>query len=459
VVGVVGLVGADTVSGATQSFASPNVMGTGGSTLNVDGGYSVNDGNGGSNYTVLTNSATGTISPATLTLLTMQADDASKTYGSTLVFNGTEYTVSSGTLVGADTIGSVTLSSAGAASTANVGTYAITASNATFTVGNAANYTITYVDGTLTVTPKQLSISGSTAANRAYDGTTVASVTAGTLVGLVGSDTLTVNASGAFIDKHVGTAKPVVVSYALADGVGLASNYTLAGSVMNADITPLDITLTAPVISKTYDGTTAYTLSAADQLSFTSSLVSGDLVTVVDMTYADKNAGTGKTVNLNSLTIVDGNGGANYNVTLLGNTTSSIDPADLVVTALPASKVMGTPDPLLDYNASGLFDPVDSVLNGTLTRDPGELIDGYAITQGSVTQTGSNYNLIFVPGVFTIKAPAVVQQITQTSVSTGTPEGNANQEEEKKKEKLILAEAAGANDQGNGLPDNVPVCR
>ncbi|MBU0688227.1 MAG: filamentous hemagglutinin N-terminal domain-containing protein [Gammaproteobacteria bacterium] len=397
-----------------------------------------------------------TITPAAATMLSVTASNANKVYGTTYTFNGTTFT-SSG-LVGSDTIGSVTLSSSGAASTANVGTYAISASNAVFTVGSAANYNITYVDGTLTVTPKQLSIAGSSAANKVYNGTVAATVTAGTLVGLVGSDTLSVGANGTFVNKHAGTAKPVAVTYTLSNGTGLASNYTLPGGVLSANITPRNVTLTAPTISKTYDGTTAYTLSAADQLSFTNSLVSGDLVTVVDMTYADKNAGTGKTVNLNSLTIVDGNGGANYNVTLVGNSSSTINPADLVVTALPGSKILSMADPLLEYGVSGLFDPVSSVLSGTLVRDTGELIGNYAINQGSVTLISSNYNLIFIPGVFSIKAPTVVQEITQMSVSTGTPEGDTTKDEKKKKEELVLAEADIGDDQG-GLPDNLPVCR
>ncbi|MGH8619392.1 MAG: MBG domain-containing protein, partial [Burkholderiales bacterium] len=43
-----------------------NVLGLNGSTLNVDAGYVVNDGNGGGNYSVTLNSALGTITPAPL---------------------------------------------------------------------------------------------------------------------------------------------------------------------------------------------------------------------------------------------------------------------------------------------------------------------------------------------------------------------------------------------------------
>src|SRR5207248_1595595 len=51
----------DTVTGLTQAFNSKTVMGTNGSTLHVNTGYSVNDGNGGADYAVTLHTATGTI--------------------------------------------------------------------------------------------------------------------------------------------------------------------------------------------------------------------------------------------------------------------------------------------------------------------------------------------------------------------------------------------------------------
>jgi filamentous hemagglutinin family protein len=61
VVTALGLVGSDTVNGTSQAFSSKNVLGSAGSTLQVNTGYVVNDGNNGGNYTVTTNSATGSI--------------------------------------------------------------------------------------------------------------------------------------------------------------------------------------------------------------------------------------------------------------------------------------------------------------------------------------------------------------------------------------------------------------
>ena len=57
----------DTVTGLTQAFTSKNVLGTSGSTLMVTG-YTINDGDGGKDYTVTTNDTPGTVTPASLTV-------------------------------------------------------------------------------------------------------------------------------------------------------------------------------------------------------------------------------------------------------------------------------------------------------------------------------------------------------------------------------------------------------
>jgi hypothetical protein len=99
------------------------------------------------NYTTLTGISAGnfTINPAGLTIT---ANSTNKVYGQSFVFAGTEFTAS--TLYNGDSVTSVSLSSAGATNTAAVNTYPILATNA---VGSGlANYNISYVNGTLTVT-------------------------------------------------------------------------------------------------------------------------------------------------------------------------------------------------------------------------------------------------------------------------------------------------------------------
>jgi hypothetical protein len=68
------LYGSDTVTGLAQAFASKDVLGANGSTLNVTG-YTVNDGNGGKDYTVTTKPASGTITPALATVKRVEVEN------------------------------------------------------------------------------------------------------------------------------------------------------------------------------------------------------------------------------------------------------------------------------------------------------------------------------------------------------------------------------------------------
>ena len=100
------------------------------------------------NYAISYEPGIYTVTPASLTVT---ATSESKTYGQTASLAYTE-----NGLVNSDTITGVTETSAGAASTAPVGSYPITISNAVGT--GLSNYTVTYVNGTLTVTPATASV-------------------------------------------------------------------------------------------------------------------------------------------------------------------------------------------------------------------------------------------------------------------------------------------------------------
>ncbi len=92
-------------------------------------------------YVVIANS---TVTPAALTIT---ASDEYKCPNFALILSGTAFT-SSG-LVNGDAVNSVTLTSSGAAASAPIGTYPIVPSAAVGT--GLSNYSITYVNGTLTV--------------------------------------------------------------------------------------------------------------------------------------------------------------------------------------------------------------------------------------------------------------------------------------------------------------------
>jgi hypothetical protein len=78
----------DTVTGLSQAFASPDVLGPDGSTLQVTPGYTGNDGNNGLNYSVSTMTAAGTITAADTTL-SLASSDPAPVYGEALTITAT----------------------------------------------------------------------------------------------------------------------------------------------------------------------------------------------------------------------------------------------------------------------------------------------------------------------------------------------------------------------------------
>lgn len=89
--------------------------------------------------------------PVTQAPLTIQANDATKTGGDTFTPSGTAFTTPVAPQNG-ETVGSVTITSPGATTTATAGSYALTPSSATGGTFTPSNYAITYTPGALTVT-------------------------------------------------------------------------------------------------------------------------------------------------------------------------------------------------------------------------------------------------------------------------------------------------------------------
>src|SRR5208337_704249 len=147
-----GLVNGDTITGVTETSTGAPASATVG-TYNIV--PSAATGTRLGNYTIGYVNGTLTVNAATLTIT---ANDDSKTYGTPKTFSSTAFTASG--LVNGDTITSVTEISTGAPASAPVGTYNIVPSAAT---GNSlSNYTIGYVNGTLTVNAALLTITPKT---------------------------------------------------------------------------------------------------------------------------------------------------------------------------------------------------------------------------------------------------------------------------------------------------------
>ena len=312
-----------TINDTSSTFADANVGN--GKTVTVSG-ISLSGASAG-NYTLNNTSTTTTanITPRILDLSGTRVYDATTSANSSLFSSG-------GTLNGVNGE-TLTLSGAGTVSSKNIGTY----TGSSFVLGTlalgsgtglASNYTLVGGTDTLTITPATLTVSGTVAANKIYDGTTAASLSGSVLNGVLGTDSVTLgnDTVGQFNTKDVGTAKPVSTSMTVSGGD--AGNYVLVQPTgITADITKLAITVTATGTNRVYDGTVNDAVTLAGTLA-------GDNVTINDTssTFADANVGTGKTVTVNGISL----GGASAGNYTLNNTstttTADITPVKLDLT-------------------------------------------------------------------------------------------------------------------------------
>lgn len=175
-----------------------------------------------------------------------------------------------------------------------------------------------------------------TASDRAYDGTDAATVTYGEIVGLAPGSTVTLDTSAAtasFADRNVGTAKTVTTTGAVLSGDTLG-RYTLTVGTDTADISAAPLVITAVTDTKTYDGTA----SSAGTPAVTG-LFAPDTVSGLVQAFADRHAGSGKTLSVQAgYTVEDGNSGNNYYVDSTVPATGTITPAALVLSAVTDTK-------------------------------------------------------------------------------------------------------------------------
>ena len=343
-------------------------------------------GTGLANYSITYVNGTMTVSAKALTIT---ADDGSKTYGDTLTFAGTEFTVIG--LEAGDSVDSITLTSTGTASGADAGTYPIIPSDAVGT--GLGDYTIIYVNGTLTVGQRDLTVTA-TGVNRVYDGTTTATATLST--DALGGDAVTASCTGAsFADKNAGSGKAVSVTGISISGAD-AANYNLLNTTASttADITQRDLTVTATGSNRVYDGTTTATVALVTDA------VGSDNVTAscAGASFADKNAGSGKAVSVTGISI-SGADAANYNLlNTTASTTADITQRDLTVTATGVNKVYDgttTASATLSTDALG-GDAVTASYTGASFADE-NAGSGKAVSVTGISISGddaANYNLI-----------------------------------------------------------------
>ena len=121
-----------------------------------------------------------------------------------------------------------------------------------YTGADVGNYSVTdHSTVTANITAKALTVSGITASDKTYDGSTSATLGTGSVSygGLVSGDTLTGTFSGVFNNANVGTGKTVTItsSYGGTD----VNNYTITDQASTtADIFKKALTATASASNK-----------------------------------------------------------------------------------------------------------------------------------------------------------------------------------------------------------------
>lgn len=373
-----GLVGNDTLAGvltgsavwtttASQGSGAGSYAITGSGLSSINGNYTINAIQAAGNATAYR------IDPRAITVI---ADSFSRIYGT--ANPALTYTIGGGGLIGSDTLSGSLATAANASS--NVGNYAITQG----TLANP-NYAITYSQGTLSITPAALTITGNTGSST-YAG--VAQSNGFTTTGLVNGDTVT-SVAGIATGTNVGTYLDNMVS---ATGTGL-QNYVITFVNGSLAITPAALTVTGNATTAAYNGfaqTNGFTVTGllgSDRVDAVSGLASGTNVG----SYAD------------SLSGATGSGLGNYTITYVNNGLS-ITPAALTITYLAnaATGIYGANPAGLSgtYTASGIVgnDVLGDVLQGTASWTTSATsrsnVGSYAINGSGLASSNGNYVIV-----------------------------------------------------------------
>ena len=223
-----------------------------------------------------------------------------------------------------------------------------------------------------TVVPKQVTVSGITAADKDYDGKTDAVLDAAkaTIDGMVAGDDLTVTAGGAFENADAGKDKTVKISNLELVGDD-AGNYVLADTgnqeTATAAISPKETAITAAAVEdKIYDGN-----AEAVVTNVTIAGVNGDLVKdtdfeIISASFPDADAD-------------ESNADVNINVKLIGDAANNYKLTNGAYTAVSAAKINKAANTISSSDVTAVYG--DAVKKIPVSNAIGDVT--YDVTNGS----------------------------------------------------------------------------
>ena len=413
-----GFVNGDSASSLTTA---PTLSTTATASSNV-GSYAITaSGAVDPNYTISYVAGSLSVTPVALTIT---ASNASKLYGAALPTLSASY---SG-FVNGDSASSLTTAptlSTTATAGSNVGSYAITASGA---VDANPNYTISYVAGSLLVTPVALTITASNA-SKLY-GAALPTLSA-TYSGFVNGDSASSLTTAPTLSTTA-TASSNVGSYAITASGAVDPNYTISYVAGSLSVTQVALTITASNASKLY-GAALPTLSASYS-GFVNGNTSASLTTQPTLSTT---ATAGSNVGSYAIT-ASGAVDPNYTISYVAGSLS-VTPAPLTITANNQTRVYGAANPTLTATYGGF---VNGNTTASLTTQPTisttatatSNVGSYPITVGGAVDP--NYTISYLSGTL------IISQDATTTVATASTQG----------ETVTLTATVTANAPGSGTP-------
>ena len=292
----------DSLTGAQTRVAGEDV----GNFAISQGTLNVNDGNGGGNYTI---TYVGDNFAITARPITLTADA-----GQTKIYGAADpaftASVTSGALQFTDSLTGAQTRVAGE----DVGNFAISQGTLNVNDGNGGgNYTITYVGDNFAITARPITLTADASQTKIYgaaDPAFTASVTSGALQF---TDSLT-GAQTRVAGEDVGNFAISQGALTVNDGNG-GGNYSITYVGDNFAITALGITLTADAGQTKIYGAADPTFT---QTITSGSLQGGDTLTGASTRVAGEDVGN-FAISQGTLNVNDGNGGANYTITYVGD--------------------------------------------------------------------------------------------------------------------------------------------
>ena len=370
---LVGVVGSDAVS-LTQAgtFASANV----GNSIAVTMGDSITGAASG-NYTLVQPTAiTGKITPAPLGISVAATYSGSTTivpatFAVTGLVNGETVTALSSVVL--DSM-NVSANSANLVRSITVGSGTALASNYAF--GTVASTTAGNRLNTVALTAKTLTVTGTLADKKSYDGTTSVNVWGGTLVGVIGVDVVTLSQAGVLNSPNAGSSIPVTVTDSIS-GFS-AGNYNLVQPTgVTALITPKILTVSdGTVANKVYDGTTNANITGGSLVG----VLSGDTANVVltqTGRFSSPNVSNG--IIIITTNTIAGSAASNYSLVQPTGITANITPAMLGISVVGVA------------NGTNTITPISFTLSGLINGQTITGLSSVSVKSSSISSNGSNF--------------------------------------------------------------------